>query len=127
MLYDLIVRGGRVVDPVHARDAVLDIGIVDGKVLDVDSISDGRDTTAGTRARGDAAVDRGAVDLGQKRFIAPERVRFVGIGLRPQPTALEQGEDTTGNHRGHLRRRAARSSSEAGKADSPHCGTRRRR
>ena len=26
----------------------------DGKVLDIDSISDGRDTTAGTRARGDA-------------------------------------------------------------------------
>ena len=48
----------------------------DGKVLYIDSISDGRDTTAGTRARGDAAVDRGAVELGQKLWRLTEAMRL---------------------------------------------------
>jgi len=57
--------------------------------LGVSSISDGRDTLAGTGASRDPALHRSAVKLRQKRLIAPEWVRFVGICLRPETSTLE--------------------------------------
>ena len=45
MAYDLILRGGRVIDPSQKIDAVMDVAFAGGKVA------------GGPRARGDAKTD----------------------------------------------------------------------
>ncbi|WP_427889150.1 amidohydrolase family protein [Kribbella sp. GL6] len=41
MTYDILVRGGRVVDPTHGRDEIADLAIVDGRVVAVGPDLDG--------------------------------------------------------------------------------------
>ncbi len=57
----------------------------DHESLDVDSISDGRDALAGAGSRGDPAVHRRAVELGQERLIAPSGSASSGSARGPSP------------------------------------------
>ena len=70
-------------------------------------------------SRGDPAVHRRAVELGQERLIAPEWVRLVGIGPGPEPAPLEQREDAAGNTAGHARTSASSGGGSAWKRALP--------
>src|SRR5213596_2726918 len=73
------------------------------------------------RSRREGPGPRDATRLAQLLCDAGKRERTERCGN----CHADWRQNRPGNHRAHLRRRAARSSSEAGKADSPHCDTRR--
>jgi len=54
--YDLVLRGGRVIDPAHGRDGVMDVALAGGRVAAMGArLLDGR--------------GRGAVGTGDGRFL----------------------------------------------------------
>ena len=63
------------------------------KALHVDPIPDGRDPTAGSRPGGDPPTHRSPVEFCEQRLVAAKPVGFFGIGLWPQTSPLEQGND----------------------------------
>lgn len=102
MTFDLVLRGGRVVDPSQSIDRVTDVAFANGRVAAV-----GDDLAAGARTVEDAAgliVTPGLIDL-------HTHVYWGGTSLGVDPLALARGGCTTvadtgsagpGNYRGFL-------------------------
>jgi hypothetical protein len=60
MTYDLIIRGGRVLDPSQNFEAVTDLGIVGQRIAGMIAIGMMRDDTSGDERRGDLQYARNA-------------------------------------------------------------------
>jgi len=86
MTFDLVLRGGRVIDPSQSIDRVTDVAFADGRVVAV-----GDDLAAGARAVEDATgliVTPGLIDL-------HTHVYWGGTSLGVDPLALARGGCTT--------------------------------
>jgi len=66
-------------------------------LLELKPAANRADTPAGMRAGGDPSLHRGTIDVGEQRPIAPERICFFRVGLRGEPAALEEPDDTPRN------------------------------
>jgi len=65
-----------------------------GAILGIHFVPHSRDAHAGARPRRHAPRDRGAVEFGKQRFVAPQGVRLVRIPLRTQAAFLNEPCDT---------------------------------
>ena len=89
----------------HSRDGGTTWTREGFKALHVDPIPDGGDPPAGSRPGGDPPRDRSPVEFCEQRLVAAKPAGFFGIGLRPQTSPLEQGNDPARNagcNPGHL-------------------------
>jgi len=85
----------------EARNAGTTWTASDGKIFQIDPVTNLRYPVASPRAGGNASGDRSAVEFGEERLVVMERVRFVPIGLRPQTAAFKEPGDTALNALGH--------------------------
>src|SRR5262249_10821668 len=85
MAFDVVVKGGRVIDPAAGIDAILDVGVRDGKI---EAIAPDLDATGAEEIN---ARDR----LVSPGFIDPHVHVFGGIGLvDPDTVGVHQGVTT---------------------------------
>jgi hypothetical protein len=66
-------------------------------VFGIHFISHSHDAHAGTRARCYTPRNRGAVEFGEHRLVAPKTLGLIGIRLRPQAPFLHESCDTAMN------------------------------
>jgi dihydroorotase len=100
MRFDLVLRGGRVIDPSQDIDAVTDVGFVDGRVAAVADGLDGRDV----RDVSGRIVTPGLIDLhthvywgGTSLGVDPLRLMRAGC-----TTVVDAGSAGPGNYAGFL-------------------------
>ena len=51
--FDLLLRGGRVIDPASGRDGLADIGITDGRIAAIEQTLPAADASRGSSSAGD--------------------------------------------------------------------------
>ena len=79
-MHDLVLKGGRVIDPAQNIDRVTDVAFADGKVAAIGDGLQGRDTRDCSRQDGDA---RASIDLHTHVYAG-----HTSIGIEPDPYAL---------------------------------------
>jgi hypothetical protein len=67
------------------------------EVVRVDAVAHAQHALARSTARGDAAGDGGAVELGEQRLVCGQRIDLRGIGLGAEVPAFEEPRDAPGD------------------------------
>jgi dihydroorotase len=88
MAYDVVITGGRVIDPGRGVDALLDVAIQDGKIAKVATTIDPSEATRSIDAR-DRIVVPGLIDIHAHIF-----EHGVGNGLDPDLAGIHSGVTT---------------------------------
>lgn len=79
-LYDIVVKGGHVIDAKNNIDAVMDVAIADGKVVQVAADIDGKQASQTVDAKG-LYVTPGLIDLHAHVFFGTEPDHYLSNGL----------------------------------------------
>ena len=87
-MYDLVLKGGRVVDPAQGIDAICDVAFADGMVAAIDASID-PSLAADTRMVDDLIVTPGLIDLHTHVYWGA-----TSLGVRPEAVARRSGSTT---------------------------------
>ncbi len=79
-LYDIVIKGGHVIDAKNNIDAVMDVAIADGKVVQVAADIDGKQASQTVDAKG-LYVTPGLIDLHAHVFFGTEPDHYLSNGL----------------------------------------------
>ncbi|MEO7960908.1 MAG: amidohydrolase/deacetylase family metallohydrolase [Ginsengibacter sp.] len=82
--YDIVIKGGHVIDPKNSIDALMDVAIKDGKVTAVSKNIDGGQATQVVNAKG-LYVTPGLIDLHTHVFFGTEPDHYLSNGLVALP------------------------------------------
>lgn len=78
--YDIVIKGGHVIDPKNNVDAVMDVAIKDGKIAQLAASIDGKQTAQVVNAKG-LYVTPGLIDLHAHVFFGTEPDHYLSNGL----------------------------------------------
>lgn len=78
--YDVVIKGGHVIDPKNNLDAVMDVAITDGKIAQVANNIDGKQAAQVVDAKG-LYVTPGLIDMHAHVFFGTEPDRYLSNGL----------------------------------------------
>ena len=78
--YDIVIKGGHVIDPKNNVDAVMDVAIKDGKIAQLAANIDGKQATQVVNAKG-LYVTPGLIDLHAHVFFGTEPDHYLSNGL----------------------------------------------
>jgi len=78
--YDIVIKGGHVIDPKNNIDAVLDVAIKDGKIVKLDNNIDAKLATQAVNAKG-MYVTPGLIDLHAHVFFGTEPDHYLSNGM----------------------------------------------
>ena len=81
----------------HAAHARATLALERRQILEVDAVAHANDALARAVARGNAAGNGGAVELGEKRLLLGQGVGFRGIRFGAETAALEEASDAPGD------------------------------
>ncbi|NNV54060.1 amidohydrolase/deacetylase family metallohydrolase [Limnovirga soli] len=79
-LYDIVIKGGHVIDAKNNIDAVMDVAIADGKIVQVAANIDGKQAAQTVDAKG-LYVTPGLIDLHAHVFFGTEPDHYLSNGL----------------------------------------------
>lgn len=79
-LYDIVIKGGHVIDAKNNIDAVMDVAITDGKIVQVAANIDGKQAAQTVDAKG-LYVTPGLIDLHAHVFFGTEPDHYLSNGL----------------------------------------------
>ena len=95
-LYDIVVKGGRVIDPKNGIDQVIDIAVKQGKIVKVEKNINGADAKQVVDAT-DLIVAPGLIDLHSHVFAGTQPDHYLSDGLSalmPDPNTFRVGLTT---------------------------------
>src|SRR6266496_726735 len=78
--YDIVIKGGHVIDPKNKIDAVMDVAIKDGKIVKLDNNIDAKLATQAVDAKG-MYVTPGLIDLHAHVFFGTESDHYLSNGM----------------------------------------------
>lgn len=78
--YDIVIKGGHVIDPKNNVDAVMDVAIKDGKIAQLAANIDGKQAAQVVNAKG-FYVTPGLIDLHAHVFFGTEPDHYLSNGL----------------------------------------------
>jgi dihydroorotase len=82
--YDIVIKGGHVIDPKNNIDAVMDVGISNGKIIQLAKNIDTKQTAQVVNAKG-LYVTPGLIDLHEHVFFGTEPDHYLSNGLVALP------------------------------------------
>ena len=78
--YDIVIKGGHVIDPKNNIDAVMDVAISDGKIMQLANDIDAKQATQVVNAKG-MYVTPGLIDMHAHVFFGTEPDHYLSNGL----------------------------------------------
>lgn len=82
--YDIVIKGGHVIDPKNNIDAIMDVAIKDGKIIAMSKSIDGKQAAQVVNAK-DLYVTPGLIDLHTHVFFGTEPDHYLSNGLVALP------------------------------------------